>query len=107
MRMNLLPAWPGIDGPKGARFDLSAARQFADLTRRRIANGRIVILLGKRVAAAFGVRDDYFVAQAINGATIYVVPHPSGVNRWFNAAHHRALMTTFMERISDDRRESN
>lgn len=49
------------------------------------ANTSCIVLAGKRVAAAFGLRSaEYFCCREICGLPAYVMPHPSGVNRWWN-----------------------
>lgn len=69
----------------------------ADQTRwaalRRIANldpdGVVLLLAGHRVARAFGVVARYFEPCLLNEAVVYVVPHPSGVNHWWNLELNR------------------
>ena len=82
--VNLLPAWPGRRG-KGAAFPMAEARAAAaELVP--LLEGRAVLLLGRRVAAAFGVVDwPYLVPMRWEGGPVAaVVPHPSGVCRWWN-----------------------
>lgn len=90
-RVNVLAAWPGAQSIKGATFPMSAARTAASRLRRRFVAGRIVIVLGRRVARAFEVDGEYFEPQRVAGATIVIVPHPSGVNRWYNSRQHERL----------------
>ena len=95
-RANLLGAWPGASGPKGATFPLAEARSRAVGLRRRFVGGRTVVLLGKRVGSAFRVSTDYFEPIVVGRARIVVVPHPSGVNRWYNEPSNVARMRAFM-----------
>jgi uracil-DNA glycosylase len=96
---NLLRRWPGPAGSgKGSAFPLGPARKGA---RRllRAYRGRRFILAGWRVASAFGVRPcghwprelewcgDW--AHSLDGSgagagSFAVLPHPSGVNLWWN-----------------------
>ncbi len=49
------------------------------------ASGRTFILLGKRVARAFGFRDLPFFQQKVHWShNLVVLPHPSGLNRLWN-----------------------
>lgn len=105
-RMNLLDRWPGAAPTKGARWDARAATMAARKARRRFINGRLVILLGWRVAATFRLTADiceylqeYWLVRNghILDARVVVVPHPSGVNRWYNDAGNVARMRAFME----------
>lgn len=100
-RMNLLQRWPGSAG-KGTRWDAAEARRLATEARRsRFVGRRTVLLLGWRVAAAFEVRvEGYFVQACCGGATAIVVPHPSGVNRWYNEPANRKRMVRFMRRVA-------
>lgn len=87
---------------KGFEFDLPAAIESGRLLVERIEPGRTVILLGKRVADAVGCAKDYFEPHRLrNGATLYVVPHPSGVNRWYNEPTNALRMARFMRNVVD------
>lgn len=68
-------AWP----PLVARA--AAAR----LRVEALAGSSVVVLLGHRVAGAFGVdRVSWFSAVERARQTWYVAPHPSGRSRWWN-----------------------
>lgn len=59
----------------------------ARLTAEKILNQErdVVILLGRKVATAFDVHVDLLTACLVgDGATAYVIPHPSGLNRFWN-----------------------
>ena len=99
-KMNLLDTWPGQSG-KGSKFDAARARESAQRSGRRLRRGRIVILLGKRVAEAFGIEPVYFDRQSLRDADAFVVPHPSGVNRWYNVSSNRRKMRAFMMRVAE------
>lgn len=98
-RTNVLYAWPGAAG-KGAAFPMTAARRRARAIRSRFVRGRMVILLGLRTAAAFGVRVGYFEPVRFGQSDVVVVPHPSGINRWYNDAHNVRRMRAFMRSIA-------
>ena len=72
---NLLDQWPGYGPNGGSHFPMDAAREAA-----RHVSERPLILLGRRVATAFGVDQPWFGWR--DG--IAVTPHPSGLSRWWN-----------------------
>ncbi len=95
---NLLDRWPGRDG-KGSAFPLDEARRAADRIEEQFV-GRVVVLVGKRVCrAVFGGEHPYLepVQAEVLGRgrrggpfAAYVLPHPSGINRWWNVDTNRA-----------------
>lgn len=97
-RANVLDRWPGRQGSKGAAFPAAEARERATQLRRKFVRGRVVVLLGKRTAAAFGLKQTgyFWPPQIVDRAWVYVVPHPSGMNRWFNDPANEAEMRLFM-----------
>jgi len=84
---------------KGFEFDLPAARVEAERIARTFKKDQVVLLLGGRVAEAFRIHDEYFAKHEVNEAEVYIVPHPSGVNRWHNEAENKAKMAAFMRAI--------
>lgn len=92
---------------KGFEFDRWTATKRALEIIPTLKGPRNVILLGKRVADCFGIVKGYFEPHHLDegnpamfaGTILYVVPHPSGVNRWFNDASNRAKMGEFMRSI--------
>jgi uracil-DNA glycosylase len=84
---------------KGFTFDWTAAREEAKRLERNFVAGQTVLLLGKRVAISFNVPDDYFVSCMRSGAILYTLPHPSGVNRWWNEVANLERMSKFMRYI--------
>jgi hypothetical protein len=79
-RTNLLPSWPGKAG-KGDAFPMAEAKRLAAETPTA---GRTILLCGRRVATAFGVSAPFLACERRGGATFWVLPHPSGLNRWWN-----------------------
>ena len=82
---NVLDRWPGKNG-KGDAFPMDEARRA--VLRMRI-RGRPVVLVGKTTAAAFDVRREFFEWFALRGKRAVVIPHPSGVNLWYNDGANR------------------
>ena len=102
-RHNLLGKWPGRAG-KGDCFPMSRAKQAAGVLCEALG-GRDVIFVGKNVAAAFGIRKATYLSWALfcdeaSGASFEaaVVPHPSGINRWWNDPKNRRAARAFMRR---------
>ncbi len=84
---------------KGFEFDMKAARESALLMRQSgIMRDRSVVLLGNRVAEAFGVRSIRFFHGHPHGqgGMLWVMPHPSGINRWWNDPDHHEAACSFM-----------
>lgn len=97
-RVNLLHERQETIG-KGFTFDTVAARIEADRLRSTFVPDQVVLLLGGRVAEAFGIHDEYFTKHILNKAHAYLVPHPSGVNRWWNEAANVEKANAFMRGI--------
>jgi uracil-DNA glycosylase len=95
--VNLIDFYPGKVG-KGDRFEREVAERSAALLVVR--RWPVVLLAGKNVARAFGVRADYFRwAALVNGGRVAVIPHPSGVNRWWNCPRNRAKAARFLRAV--------
>lgn len=98
-RWNLLPSNPGrVEGRKGDRFPLARAREHAESISRFLAFRR-VIFVGRRVARAFRVPETVDVltwTAGPPGSTFAIVPHPSGVNTWWNDPAHRDAARAFL-----------
>lgn len=84
--VNLLGRWPGAKG-KGTSWDAARARRAAVRAPLR----GVCVLLGARVAAAYGLADlGVFQWAKLPRALAVVVPHPSGINRAYNDEATRA-----------------
>ncbi len=103
MHVNLLAAYPGREG-RGAAFPIDEAREAAVALSDRLVThpwGKqfgAVFLAGKRVARAWGLATaQYLVEQPGFPVPTYVVPHPSGINRWWNEPENRAACRALLE----------
>ena len=81
-----------------------ARRRTGDL-RRLIADSEVVLYAGRRVAAAFDIHPhheglDYFEGVAYLDKPTYMVPHPSGVNRWWNERTNRERACDFLVELA-------
>ena len=98
-RVNLLP-FAGKDGGKGDAFDASAARLAAGRLAPSLA-GRRVVLVGLAVAKAFGLDEPPLLSWTVHrGMNVAVVPHPSGVNRWWNEPTNVAMAKAFLRELA-------
>ena len=76
--------------PQGVGWDAAAARRSAEvLTDQHLPRCSAAYLCGLRVARAFGVRGRIAdlagkTAGEIGGCRLVVLPHPSGLNLWWN-----------------------
>lgn len=104
-RVNLVETYPGPAPSKGALFPAHEAARAAIRLDRRTDRGTSFVLVGRRVAAAFGFRRheyDMFDWFARGGRSFVVVPHPSGVNTWWNDPAHREIARRFMAGLDTD-----
>lgn len=88
---------------KGSAFQLDLARERAVVVLRSLQRVRrydAIWLVGKRVARAFRASGvEYLEPIYLYGVTkpVYVVPHPSGVNRWWNEEENQEAWRKFVE----------
>lgn len=98
VQVNLFEDWPGSAG-KGSRFPLPEARGRAaalllsvragfEFDGSDVAAARRVVLVGRRVASAFGLERrpfyEWLPLNEIADLPAVIVPHPSGVSRVWN-----------------------
>lgn len=97
---NLLPRWPGRSASgKGDSFPLAEARRAAAELAAKEDPSRAFLLAGTNVARAFGVSRLGFLRWGLlGGRRVAVIPHPSGVSRWWNDARNRARARAFLLR---------
>ncbi len=91
---NLLDAWPGAGG-KGSRWDARSAHVRAAETP---LDGRRVIFVGRRVATAYGHGNDPWMTWHDDGRGFVcaVIPHPSGIVRFWNDPASAAAVGAFL-----------
>jgi uracil-DNA glycosylase len=60
-----------------------------------------IIILGRLVAKAFALDDQkpLSVVRRDGAATIYLLPHPSGLNRWYNDATNDDAATHLVREV--------
>jgi uracil-DNA glycosylase len=96
---NVLDEWPG-PAHKGSRFRVPDARPAAAALLERLSSHARVVVAGHRAAAALGFRERYLVwAPGPTGALWAVLPHPSGVNRWWNDPENADAARRFLAKL--------
>lgn len=91
--VNLLTEHPGRrPGGKGVLFPAEEARRAARRLLPRL-RGRLVLAAGRGAAQALGAPAGmgWFEEAAVGGCLVVLVPHPSGVNLWWNEPANRRL----------------
>jgi hypothetical protein len=100
-RVNLLDRHPGSAG-KGARFPIGPARSSARRLLEAVPEASFV-LVGARVASAFGIprfEYDWLEFFELRGRSFAVVPHPSGIVRWWNDPGNRRAAELFADEVA-------
>lgn len=101
---NVLPAFEGKNG-KGDAFPMNKARLAAVGLRRKIKEN-ILIFLGRDVGKAFGIGAPYFfvmpfdLKRGVGLRLAIVVPHPSGINIWWNESRNVVAAEIFFQRLA-------
>ena len=99
--VNLLSYYPGTSG-KGSNFVASEAKVKAEKLLTRLDGNEYLILLGRRVAGAFGQKDlPYFKSKFVPPCWVVVIPHPSGINRVWNDPKTVKQARIFLGSLSD------
>lgn len=93
-RVNLLPGFPGKH-KRDDKFPMTQAKFAAAVMRPHLA-GRRVILVGRNVANAFRLEEEFLVwttmkcrrreplKRCMGLCDVAIVPHPSGRSRWYS-----------------------
>jgi uracil-DNA glycosylase len=93
-RVNLLQCFPGKHARDDA-FPRKLARVAAQ-AMRPLLRGRRVVLLGRKVAAAFGVELPFLMWSTWKDLEISILPHPSGRSRWYNSPENQGKAGEFL-----------
>lgn len=100
--VNVLDFYPGPDAWGGDVFPLEAAKTRAAAMKSSF-RGRRVVYVGKNVARAFGASVGYFEwgeeMLDQDSFRFCVIPHPSGVSRFWNAEENVVRARTFGREI--------
>lgn len=99
-RTNLLDYWPGPQG-KGSRFPIDEGRTKADELLESQLPATRFILMGARVAQAFGIRRrdfEWLEWFEHRGHLFAVCPHTSGIVLWWNDEGNREAAREFFRK---------
>ena len=80
-RINLLDSWGGKRG-KGDAFNLKDARRRA--AQMNLFGYDVVLFIGVAVARVFGEDGPILIWHNTGAQRRIIIPHPSGINRWWN-----------------------
>jgi len=94
---NLINKYMGKYG-KGDIFPIKKARKKAQELWLKL-DYDIIILAGKSVANAFNIKAEYFQRIKIEDREIVIIPHPSGINRWWNKKENEREAKNFMKKL--------
>lgn len=101
-RVNLLDRYYGSNGKGDAFPEREARRAGVEMLSRLRDSGRRVLIVGKGVAGAMGLADapllEWFEVGGY-GFHAMIVPHTSGVNRWWNDDANRRGATLALRRV--------
>ena len=99
-RVNLLQKFPG-KWARDDRFPMKEAK-IAAAAIRPFLKHRMVIMLGRVVAEAFGVppcpQVMWIARPGFHG--VAVLPHPSGRNRWYSDPNNMRAARRFMRKVA-------
>lgn len=101
LALNLLPP-----APQGVPWDADRAARIADLIRPVLPDDGSVLLAGARVATAFGVcragnplAELYGEPVDAGGLRAVLLPHPSGLCRWWNDPRRVRKLRAKLDRL--------
>lgn len=101
--VNLLP--PNL---QGVPWDRSAAKRVAEAWLPRLEVYNLVFLVGAKVSAAFGLRGRvggrFGKMTQLGEASAVVIPHPSGLNRFWNDPGDVRRLRRAVSRVAEGRR---
>lgn len=117
-RHNLVGTWEGYrttgDASSGSRFDPRDAAVGAKRIADRLAGGRRLLCWGKDVMAAFVgparacmTPLTWYTEEVVGFDNSYdtqvaIIPHPSGLNRWWNDPANREAAGKFLRGLADE-----
>lgn len=88
LHLNLLETWPGKDFPLDDGIE-QATVLWTTLKTSAKPRRCSVMFAGRKVARCFGVALAYWSPAELDDIRVIVVPHPSGLNRYWNLKDHR------------------
>lgn len=74
----------------GTRWDDGVARREAGVIHEFSEPGQLIVVLGRKVQESFG--HPSVTPLVVDEVTYYMIPHPSGLNRWYNDPSNRSTV---------------
>lgn len=99
-RINVLDSFPGKSG-EGDSFPMAEVRTRARRITPHLA-GRTVLFVGLAVADAFHHRASLLTWERHESFLAACIPHPSGLNRWWNSPENRVEAERFCAHTVED-----
>ena len=97
-RINILDYWLGKFS-KGDKFPMREAKRTARI-KSYVISGRRILFVGLATARAFGFDYAPLRWRKFNGGIAAILPHPSGVNKWWNDPANRKTARRFMSSVA-------
>lgn len=104
--VNLIDEYPGPRWPAARARDVGRDLLFGTptLTQPQVWSRTHVLLVGRNVADAFGALTswdwfEWFKFRDDRQTEFAIVPHPSGLNRWWNEPKNAARARAFFEKL--------
>lgn len=99
MFRNVLRYWPGRERSGGDRFPRAEARSAAAVEMTEWRSGDSIIFCGRLVAEAFDFDAPWFVWEPFGRVRAAVMPHPSGLVRFWNDVDNRERARAFLSEL--------
>ena len=106
-RLNLIHDYPGsLPGGRGDRFSITEGRKSAQRIQKQISEHHI-LCIGKKVGKCFNLDEcftwnDYIHCYPFTRNWIAMIPHTSGLNRFYNDPDNVQRTKTFLQELISD-----
>ena len=106
-RLNLLDYWPGaLKSGRGDKFPILEGRKSAQRIQKQISEYHI-LCIGKRVGKCFNMDDcfkweEYIHCYPFTRNRVAMIPHTSGLNRFYNDPDNIQRTKTFLQELISD-----
>ncbi len=96
--VNVLEKYPGKKrAKKEDKFPMRRARRRAGCVSSVFSKYKVVVVLGRGPSRVFDL--DWFRWSEVFGAQVTAMPHPSGVNRWFDHPKNKKKLARFRRSV--------
>jgi len=107
LRLEYLKSFDRINMVDGITYSPAAARARREAVLEAL-EGRTAVLLGRAVCAALAAPPTPWLLPTWLGhsGVVYQIPHPSGLNRWYNDSNNRDAVSSLLAELYTDYRLS-